>query len=448
MRRRWLFAQQPGTSDLSTPAQRGCTMKRLMLTITAIAVASNAFAQTPAEQTSGPAPKLAAPYSTRSASHSPEVKPFPTGRLPRVPEGFVVNRFADRLDSPRNVLVLPNGDVLAAEAKTERKYDDPQYRDKGANRITLLRDVDGDGVAETRSILLSGLRQPYGMALIGQRLYIADTDGVYWVAYKLGTTKLPVSTPKTRITSFDPGGYNNHWTRNIIPSADGKSLFVAVGSASNAGEHGIEQERRRANILHLDLPTGRETVFASGLRNPVGMAIEPQTGALWTAVNERDELGDELVPDYITSVRAGGFYGWPYSYYGQHEDPRLKGQRPDLVAKALVPDYAVGAHVAALGIGFGDATNFPERYRAGAFVARHGSWNRSKLSGYDVAFVPFKSGKPSGALQPFLAGFIGSEDTVYGRPRGIAVAKDGSLLVVDDAGGTLWRVSMRQAAAK
>lgn len=421
-------------------------MKRLFVTIAVIMAASPALAQVPREQTSGPAPRLAAPYATRSASHSPEVKPFPAGGLPRVPAGFVVNRFATRLDSPRNVLVLPNGDVLAAEAKTERKYDDPQYRDKGANRITLLRDADGDGVAETRSILLSGLRQPYGMALIGQRLYIADTDGVYWVAYMLGTTKLPTDVRKTRITSFEPGGYNNHWTRNILPSADGKALFVAVGSASNVGEHGMTQERRRANILHLDLPTGRETVFASGLRNPVGMAIEPRSGALWTAVNERDELGDELVPDYITSVRAGGFYGWPYSYYGQHEDPRLKGQRPDLVAKAVVPDYAVGAHVAALGIGFGDATNFPGRCRAGAFVARHGSWNRSKLAGYDVAFVPFESGKPSGALQPFLTGFIGSEEVVYGRPRGIAVAKDGSLLVVDDAGGTLWRVSTRQAA--
>jgi glucose/arabinose dehydrogenase len=421
-------------------------MKRLFLTVAVVTAASPALAQLPVEQTSGPAPELASPYATGSASHSPEVKPFPAGSLPRVPEGFVVNRFATGLDSPRNVLVLPNGDVLAAEAKTERKYDDPQYRDKGANRITLLRDADGDGIAETRSVLLSGLRQPYGMALIGQRLYIADTDGVYWINYKLGSTTLPEDTPKTRITSFEPGGYNNHWTRNLLPSANGKALFVAVGSASNVGEHGMAQEHRRANILRLDLSTGRETVFASGLRNPVGMAIAPRSGALWTAVNERDGLGDELVPDYITSVRAGGFYGWPYSYYGQHEDPRLKGQRPDLVAKAVVPDYAVGAHVAALGINFGEATSFPERYRAGAFVARHGSWNRSKLAGYDVAFVPFEGGKPSGSLQPFLTGFIGSEDVVYGRPRGVAVAKDGSLLVVDDAGGTLWRVSMRQAA--
>lgn len=421
-------------------------MKRLLLTITVITASTSALAQVSVERTSGPAPELASPYATASVSHSPEVKPFPEGGLPHVPEGFVVNRFATGLDSPRNVLVLPNGDVLAAEAKTERKYDDPQYRDEGANRITLLRDADGDGVAETRSVLLSGLRQPYGMALIGQRLYIADTDGVYWVNYELGTIKLPANIPKTRITSFEPGGYNNHWTRNILPSTNGESLFVAVGSASNVGEHGMAQEHRRANILRLDLSTGRETVFASGLRNPVGMAIEPRSGALWTAVNERDELGDELVPDYITSVQAGGFYGWPYSYYGQNEDPRLEGQRPDLVAKAVVPDYAVGAHVAALGIAFGEATSFSARYRAGAFVARHGSWNRSELAGYDVAFVPFEGGSPSGPLQPFLTGFIGSEDTVYGRPRGIAVAKDGSLLVVDDAGGTLWRVSMRQPA--
>lgn len=421
-------------------------MKRANLAIAVVTASFPALAQAPEKQTSGPAPALAAPYATQSASHSPEVKPFPAGRLPRVPDGFVVNRFAAGLDSPRNVLVLSNGDVLAAEAKTERKYDDPQYRDKGANRITLLRDSDGDGVAETRSVLLSGLRQPYGMAMIGQRLYIADTDGIYWVAYTLGTTKLPTDIRKTRVISFEPGGYNNHWTRNILPSADGSALFVAVGSASNVGEHGMAQESRRANVLRVDLPTGRETVFASGLRNPVGMAIEPRSGALWTAVNERDELGDELVPDYITSVQAGGFYGWPYSYYGQHEDPRLKGQRPDLVAKAVVPDYAVGAHVAALGIGFGDNTNFPVTYRAGAFVARHGSWNRSKLAGYDVAFVPFAAGKPSGPLQPFLTGFIDSENVVYGRPRGIAVARDGSLLVVDDAGGTLWRVSRRQPA--
>jgi glucose/arabinose dehydrogenase len=417
-------------------------MKCLALILVASA-APTALTQAATAQTSGPSPTLAAPYATRSTSHSPEVRPFPAGKLPSVPAGFIVNRFADGLDSPRNVLVLPNGDVLAAEAKTERKYDDSKYRDKGANRITLLRDADGDGVAERRSVLLAGLRQPYGMALIGERLYIADTDGVYWVPFKVGTTRLPTEITKTRVATFDPGGYNNHWTRNILPSADDKSLFVAVGSGSNAGEHGMAQERRRANILRIDLATGREAVFADGLRNPVGMAIEPQSGALWTAVNERDELGDELVPDYITSVRAGAFYGWPYSYYGQHEDPRLKGQRPDLVAKAIVPDYAVGAHVAALGIGFGAQTNFPAPYRNGAFVARHGSWNRSRLAGYDVAFVPFEGGKPAGAMQPFLAGFIGSEEVVHGRPRGIAVGKDGSLLVVDDAGGTVWRVAAR-----
>ena len=417
-------------------------MRRLALLLVA-AIIPDALAQTSTAQTSGPRPALADPYATRSASHSPAVRPFLTGELPGVPAGFVVNRFASGLDSPRNILVLPNGDVLAAEAKTERKYDDPKYRDKGANRITLLRDANGDGVAETRSVLLAGLRQPYGMALIGERLYVADTDGVYWVPFKVGTSRLPNDIAKTRVASFDPGGYNNHWTRNILSSVDGKSLFVAVGSGSNAGEHGMDQERRRANILRIDLATGDEEVFASGLRNPVGMAIEPQSGALWTAVNERDELGDELVPDYITSVKRGAFYGWPYSYYGQHEDPRLKGQRPDLVAKAVAPDYAVGAHVAALGIGFGAATNFPAPYRSGAFVARHGSWNRSRLAGYDVAFVPFERGNPAGPMQPFLTAFIGSEDEVHGRPRGVAIGKDGSLLVVDDAGGTVWRVAVK-----
>ncbi|RZL29206.1 MAG: sorbosone dehydrogenase family protein [Sphingomonas sp.] len=408
-----------------------------------VTIISGGLVQTSTAQTSGPRPALVAPYATRSTSHSPVVRPFPTGKSPSVPAGFVVNSFASGLDSPRNILVLPNGDVLAAEAKTERKYDDPTYRDQGANRITLLRDANGDGVAETRSVLLAGLRQPYGMALIGERLYVADTDGVYWVPFKVGTIRLPNGIARTRVAAFDPGGYNNHWTRNILSSADGKSLFVAVGSGSNAGEHGMVQERRRANILRIDLTSGSEEVFATGLRNPVGMAIEPQSGALWTAVNERDELGDELVPDYITSVRRGAFYGWPYSYYGQHEDPRLKGQRPDLVAKAVVPDYAVGAHVAALGIGFGATTNFPAPYRSGAFVARHGSWNRSRLAGYDVAFVAFERGKPVGPMQPFLSGFIGSEEEVHGRPRGVAIGKDGSLLVVDDAGGTVWRVAIK-----
>jgi glucose/arabinose dehydrogenase len=389
----------------------------------------------------GPAPVLPEPYATPSSRNPSSFTPFPAGRLPVAPPGFAVQRFADGLDSPRNLLVLANGDVLVAEAKTERKYDDPQYRDAGANRVTLLRDLDHDGVADQRFALLTGLRQPYGMALIGQRLYIADTDGIFWIAFDVGATSVPADAPKTRVASFDPGGYNNHWTRNIIAGPDGGSLYVSIGSASNAGEFGEAAERRRANILRIDLADNSETVFASGLRNPVGMAFEPRSGTLWTAVNERDNLGDDLVPDYITSVREGGFYGWPYAYFGPHEDPRLAGQRPDLVARAIVPDYAMGPHVAALGIAFGAATNFPAAYRNGAFVARHGSWNRSVLAGYDIVFAPFADGRPAGPLQPFLTGFVEGPTSVHGRPRSLAVAPDGSLLAVDDAGGVVWRIS-------
>lgn len=413
---------------------------KLVTGLIAFALSVPAVAQTPPTV---PSPVLPPPFATPSQTNNPKPTPLPIGSLPTVPDGFVVTRFAAGLDSPRNAIVLPNGDVLVAEAKTERKYDDPQYRAKGANRIALLRDRDGDGVAEFRSLLLEGLRQPYGMALIGKRLYIADTDGVYWVPFTPGTTTLPSSIRKTRITSFLPGGYNNHWTRNLIASRDGKSLYIAVGSASNAGEFGVEAENRRAAILHIDLRTGKETVFASGLRNPVGMAFAPDTDTLWTSVNERDELGDDLVPDYITSVRRGAFYGWPYSYYGQNEDPRRKGERPDLVASAIAPDFAVGPHASALGLAFGATTRFPAHYRNGVFVARHGSWNRSTLFGYDVVFVPFKDGRPAGAIEPFLGGFIGGPSKIDGRPRALAIARDGSMLVVDDAGGSVWRVAAR-----
>ncbi len=396
-------------------------------------------------QTAGPSigkhPVLPPPFASKSVKNTPDTTPFHDGAVVQVPDGLAVNRFAEGLDSPRNAVVLVNGDVLVAEAATERKNEDPTFRGSGRNRILLLRDVDGDGRADQRHVLLSGLQQPYGMVVLGSRLYVANANGVFWTPYALGTTEIASDAPRTWITQFDPTGYNNHWTRNLLASRDGRTLYIAVGSASNAGEYGMAKEVRRAAVLSIDLTSGRERVFADGIRNPVGMALEPSTGKLWAAVNERDELGDDLVPDYITSVREGGFYGWPYSYWGKHPDPRLKGQRLDLVARAIVPDFAVGAHASALGIAFGQGTSLPDHYRSGAFVARHGSWNRSTLLGYDVVFIPFRNGRPSGRMEPVLTGFTDGPGHVHGRPRALTVAKDGALLVVDDKGGTIWRVA-------
>ncbi|MES2336822.1 MAG: sorbosone dehydrogenase family protein [Pseudomonadota bacterium] len=403
-------------------------------------------------QTSGPSigttPKLPAPYSTKSVVNTPNTTPFHDGAELSVAKGLTVNAFAEGLDSPRNAVVLPNGDVLVAEATTERKSNDPNYRAVGRNRILLLRDTDGDGRADLRETLIGGLSQPYGMQLIAGKLYIANADGVFWTPYTLGTTRIAENAPRTWITRFDPTGYNNHWTRNLLASRDGRTLFVAVGSASNAGEFGMAKEARRAAILAIDLATGRERIYADGIRNPVGMALEPETGRLWTAVNERDELGDDLVPDYIVGVREGGFYGWPYSYWGRNPDPRLKGQRPDLVAKALTPDFAVGAHASALGIAFGADTSLPARFRNGAFVARHGSWNRATLLGYDVVFVPFRNGRAVGPMQPVLTGFTDGPGHVHGRPRALATARDGSLLVVDDKGNRIWRIATAAPAGR
>ncbi len=403
-------------------------------------------------QTSGPSigttPKLPAPYSTKSVVNTPNTTPFHDGAELSVAKGLTVNAFAEGLDSPRNAVVLPNGDVLVAEATTERKSNDPNYRAVGRNRILLLRDTDGDGRADLRETLIGGLSQPYGMQLIAGKLYIANADGVFWTPYTLGTTRIAENAPRTWITRFDPTGYNNHWSRNLLASRDGRTLFVAVGSASNAGEFGMAKEARRAAILAIDLATGRERIYADGIRNPVGMALEPETGRLWTAVNERDELGDDLVPDYIVGVREGGFYGWPYSYWGRNPDPRLKGQRPDLVAKALTPDFAVGAHASALGIAFGADTSLPARFRNGAFVARHGSWNRATLLGYDVVFVPFRNGRAVGPMQPVLTGFTDGPGHVHGRPRALATARDGSLLVVDDKGNRIWRIATAAPAGR
>ncbi|MGR6327576.1 PQQ-dependent sugar dehydrogenase [Sphingomonas sp. XXL09] len=364
-----------------------------------------------------------------------------SGAAVRAASGLTVGRFAEGLYSPRNAIVLPNGDVLVAEAQTERKNEDPSYHGQGRIRILLLRDTDGDGRADRKTLFLSGLRQPNGMALIRNRLYVANADGVFWTPYRTGQTEVVAEAPRTMIARFDPTGCNNHWTRNLLAGGDGRPLYVAVGSASNAGEYSMAEEQRRAAILSIDPATGRERIIADGIRNPVGMAIETARGRLWTAANERDELSDDLIPDYITAVRDGGFYGWPYSYWGKHPDPRRKGQRPDLVARAITPNFAVGAHAAALAITFGRSTVLPARYRDGASVARHGSWNRSQLMGYDVVFVPFRDGRAVEPMEPVLTGFSGGPGHVHGRPRALAVAPDGALLVVDEKGGTIWRIA-------
>lgn len=395
-------------------------------------------------------PKLPPPFDTKSVTKHPKVIGWPAGKTPTAPDGFSVALYADKFDSPRWLYALPNGDVLVAEARTLPKPEAKPEQKEGvkksrtvtgtsANRITLLRDADKDGKPEVRETFLSDLNQPFGMALIGDHLFVANTDSVVRFPYKAGDTK--VTAKGTPVLYLPIGGYNNHWTRNLLSNADGSKLYVSVGSASNVGENGMKEEALRANILEVNPDGTGLRVFAAGLRNPVGMAWEPHTGGLWAAVNERDELGDELVPDYITSVRDGAFYGWPYSYFGRNEDPRRKGERPDLVARAVAPDLALGSHTASLGLTFYTATGFPEKYRGGAFVGQHGSWNKSQFAGYRVAFVPFKGGKPAGGAEDFLTGFIKNADEVYGRPVCVCAAPDGALLVTDDVTGRIWRVA-------
>lgn len=400
---------------------------------------------------STPTQTVALPAPTESRNKFSEVIGWPSGKTPLPPAGFTVTEFASGLQNPRWAYVLPNGDVLVAEAQTERKgvkkigaelsgRSKSEAEGKSANRITLLRDANGDGKPEVREVFVSGLNQPFGMLLIGNAFYVANTDGILTFPYQPGQTKLTGAGRK--ILDLPAGGYNNHWTRNLLASADGSKIYVSVGSGSNVGENGMEHEVRRACILEINPDGSGERIYASGLRNPVGMAWAPGTGTLWTAVNERDELGDELVPDYLTGVKEGAFYGWPYAYFGPHEDPRRKGEKPDLVQKTIPPDVPLGAHTASLGLAFYEGKTFPAPFREGAFVGQHGSWNRSALSGYKVVFVPFKDGKPAGQPQDFLTGFVANADSgeVYGRPVGVFNLPDGSLLVTDDAGGKLWRV--------
>lgn len=370
---------------------------------------------------------LAEPLATPSSTKNSKVIGWPTGKTPIVAAGYKVVKFADGLQNPRWIYVAPNGDIFVAESQTQGA---------GANRITMFKDTNGDGVADSKSPFLEGLNKPFGMLIMDNSFYVANTDGILKYPYKIGEAK--VSGKGEKILSLPAGGYNNHWTRNLLMKPDSSKIYISVGSGSNVGEHGMENERRRANILEINPDGSGERIFAAGLRNPVGMAWEPHTGKLWTAVNERDELGDQIVPDYITSVEENGFYGWPYAYWGKNPDPRLKGKREDLVAESIVPDFAVGSHTASLGLAFGASGKFA----GGAYVGQHGSWNRSKLVGYKVLFIPFENGTPTGEYKDFLTGFIANdaEAEVYGRPVGIAFAKQGYMLVADDAGNTIWAV--------
>jgi len=393
------------------------------------------------------------PFATGSSIHMSRVLGWPENLSPHAPEGFSVTAFATGLDNPRWIYVAGNGDVFVSEANTVlkgivklgaglSKRVKSQHYGKSANCILLFRDFDENGIPRKRYVYLQGLNQPFGMLVLSGHFYVANTDGLLQYDYHSGDTVM--KSPAKKILSLPAGGYNNHWTRNLLASPAGNKIYVSVGSATNVAEKGMKYETRRANILEINPDGTGEKIYAGGLRNPVGMDWAPETGELWTAVNERDGLGDELVPDYLTAVKPGGFYGWPYCYYGRHPDPRLaKENDSGLVAKSIVPDIAVGSHTASLGLLFYKGQSFPEKYRGGVFVTQHGSWNRSVLAGYRVIFIPFVHGQPCGRPQDFLTGFIKdlSAGAVYGRPVGIAVMKDGSLLIADDAGNRIWRIS-------
>lgn len=396
--------------------------------------------------------KLPPPNEKSAKNKFSNVIGWPKDKTPTAPEGFTVTRFAENIKSPRNMIQGENGDVFVVLSNSERSTADKIKNDisgksdaevggKSANRIILYRDANKDGIPETSSVFLTNLNQPYGMLIIKDQFYVANTDGLYVYPYKAGDLK--ITKPGKKIVDLPAGGYNNHWTRNLIANKDQSKIYISVGSGSNVGENGMEYEVRRANILEINPDGSGEKIYAAGLRNPVGMSWNPVTGQLWTVVNERDELGDELVPDYLTSVKQNEFYGWPYAYFGKNEDPRRKGEKPDLVAKTIVPDVPLGSHTASLGLTFYTSSQFPEKYKNGAFIGQHGSWNRSTLVGYQVAFVPFQNGKASASYQPFLTGFIANEakGDVYGRPVGVLQTADGSLLVADDVSGIVWRVS-------
>jgi hypothetical protein len=418
-------------------------------------------ARLPFEAGVGPEPALPAPNETLipTVKIAP-AKGWPAGAMPVPAPGLKVEALATGLDHPRWLYVLPNGDVLVAETNRPPA---PERSDDGgikkwvmkrmmkragagtpsANRITLLRDVDGDGVAETRSVFLQGLNSPFGMALVGSDFFVANADAIVRFPYTPGATTLD-SSAGVKVVDL-PAGINHHWTKNLLANRDGSRLYATVGSNSNVGENGMAAEDGRAAIWEVDPKAGTKRLFASGLRNPNGLAWEPRTGALWTVVNERDEIGSDLVPDYLTSVVDGAFYGWPYAYFGQNVDVRVQPPQPDQVAKAIKPDYALGTHVAPLGLATAEGAALPAPFANGMFIGLHGSWNRRPMSGYSVVFVPFQDGKPSGMPSDVLTGFVNADGDAHGRPVGVAIDKRGALLVADDVGNAVWRVSSSHA---
>jgi glucose/arabinose dehydrogenase len=423
--------------------------------LAAVIAGCGGVAQLPVVAGMGPTPTLPEPHrSLIPTVDIAEAIGWAANAKPIAAEGLAVARFADGLVHPRWLCVLANGDVLVAETDAPPKPDDAKgirgfvtklvmkragSGQPSANRITLLRDADGDGVVDTRTVFLANLNSPFGMAQVGNDLYVAATDALLRFQYRDGDTR--ITDPGTKIVDLPAGEINHHWTKNVIASRDGSRLYVTVGSNSNAAENGIDQEAGRAAIWEIDPKRGAHRVYASGLRNPNGLAWESGTGALWTSVNERDELGSDLVPDYMTAVKEGGFYGWPYSYYGPHVDARVAPQRPDLVATAIVPDYALGAHTASLGLASSEGARLPAPFVNGMFVGQHGSWNRRPRSGYAVIFVPFAEGRPSGMPLTMLSGFVTDDGRAQGRPVGVAVDKRGALLVADDVGNVIWRVT-------
>ena len=413
---------------------------------------------------SGPDPALPAPETRLLPTvNVATASGWPTGAAPTAAAGLQVQAFARGLEHPRWLLVLPNGDVLVAETDAPPKAS--QQEDAGLwkrikgwvmqkqmqkagshkpspNRIRLLRDSDGDGIADEYHVFARDLNSPFGMALVGPRLYVANTDAIVSFAYSDGQIRVD-GTPQ-RLVDLPANAPNHHWTKNLIASRDGKQLYAAIGSNSNIGENGMDKEVARAAVWQIDLDSGKHRIYASGLRNPVGMAWEPDSGRLWVAVNERDELGSDLVPDYMTALQDDGFYGWPYSYFGQHVDTRVEPPRPDLVARALKPDYALGPHTASLGLCNATGSRLPG-FDKGLFVGQHGSWNRKPFSGYKVIFVPFAAGWPTGQPRDVLTGFVSSDGRALGRPVGVAIDRQGALLVADDVGNVIWRVSAAAA---
>jgi glucose/arabinose dehydrogenase len=438
----------------------------LLMTTTALLAACGESSKLPPQASVGPNPQL--PDPTTSLIPTLKVSKavgWSGGDAPKAPAGFKVTALAEHLDHPRWVYLLPNGDVLVAESNHPPMPDGATDGGSGplawarrtamgivmgrvgadapsANRITLLRDADGDGHAELRTVFMSGLTSPFGMALVGEELFIANADALVKVPYHEGQTE--ISATPIKVTDL-PAGINHHWTKNVLANPEGTKLYVTVGSNSNVGENGLEAEEGRAAIWEIDVQSASKRLYASGLRNPNGMAWKPGSSQLWTVVNERDEIGSDLVPDYLTSVQDGAFYGWPWSYYGNHVDVRVQPPRPDKVTLALAPDYALGTHVAPLGLAFSDARGMPEAFANGAFIGEHGSWNRNPQAGYKVVFVPFSDGKPSALPVDFLTGFLNADGEAQGRPVGVMLDRSGALLVADDVGNTLWRVAATSA---